>query len=185
MMLQLQPGDIVVVRTPGLFAWIIRFGQMLQGKPDLQNHVAMFHHTEKGVNWYLEGRPRGVGWMPFRADDDLYAGSPWSLSNAAQPKTDAQRAAVCAKMRGMLGAPYDWEAIEGDAAMALHMPELWAKWGSSKVMPGHVVCSSSAAWAYKEEYLAAPELGGGRFTEPSDWAEFIMTEGWKTAAVSM
>lgn len=183
-MLQLLPGDIAVVRTPGLPSWIIRFGQMLQGKPDLQNHVAMFHHAANGVNWYLEGRPSGFGWKAYRSDADGYAGSPWSVSNAAQPKTDAQRQAVCASMRELLGAPYDWEAIEGDAADALRLPEIWKQWGDGTQMPGHVVCSSSAAWAYRQDGLAAPEIGGGRFTEPADWSQFIMDEGWKAAPVS-
>jgi hypothetical protein len=46
-------------------------------------------------------------------------------------------------------------------------------------MPGHVVCSSSAAWAYRVNGLAAPELGGGRFTEPADWDAFITEAPWE------
>lgn len=184
-MLQLLPGDIVVVRTPGFFAWIIRLGQMLQGKPDLDNHVAMFHHTADGMNWYLEGRPGGLGWRVFRADADGYASSPWSVSNSAQPKTDAQRIRLCYRMEAMIGRPYDWEAIEGDAAEALRLPEVWPKWGDATQIPGHVVCSSSAAWAYREEGMAAPVLGGGRFTEPADWEAFCTQEAWVSMSVKM
>jgi hypothetical protein len=178
----LLPGDLVVVRTPGFFAWIIRLGQMLQGKPDLRNHVAMLHHTVNGVNWYLEGRPGGLGWKAFKVTDDAYLNSPWTVTNAAQPKTDGQREAVCAAMRRLFGAPYDWGAIDADAASALRLPDWWAKWGSSSVMPGHVVCSSSAAWAYPQGGLAAPEVDGGRMTEPADWDEFIMERAWSKAA---
>jgi hypothetical protein len=178
-MSQLLPGDIVVVRTPGLPAWVIRFGEMLQGRPDLRNHVAMLHHCAAGANWYLEGRPGGVGWRVFRADADSYASSPWTVSNSAQPRTDAQRAAICARMQALVGTPYDWAAIEGDAAIALHLPEVWPKWGDGTQLPGHVVCSSSAALAYKEEGVAAPEVGGGRFTEPADWDAFIMAAPWE------
>lgn len=177
-MIQLQPADIIVVRTPGFFSWVIRFGQMLQGKPDLRNHVAMFHHADPESNWYLEGRPGGLGWHVFRKDQDGYAGSAWSVSNAAQPKTDAQRQAAVLTMERMVGRPYDWEAIEGDAAGALKLPELWPKWGDGSQIPGHVVCSSSAAFAYRAALLPAPELGAGRFTEPGDWDAFIMTGGW-------
>lgn len=176
----LQPADLVVVRTSGFFAGVIRFGEMLQGKPDLRNHVAMFHHSANGVNWYLEGRPGGLGWRPFKADQDGYLLSKWTVTNAAQPKTDTQRHTACLVMRRMLGAPYDWEAIEADAANALHMPDLWPNWTGQ--MPGHVVCSSSAAEAYRESLLPAPEIGGGRLTEPADWDEFIMEQGWKAAA---
>lgn len=183
-MITLRPGDIVVVRTPGPFAWLIRLGEMLQGKPDLRNHVAMFHHAEDGVNWYLEGRPGGLGWRSFRADQDGYLLSPWTVTNADQPKTDAQRQTACLSMRRLLGAPYDWEAIEGDTASALRLPDLWAGWDGSKdgVMPGHVVCSSSAAWAYRQALLAAPEVDGGRMTEPADWDSFIMNREWARLA---
>lgn len=184
-MLQLQPADIVVVRTAGFFAWVIRLGEMLQGKPDLRNHVAMFHHCDGHSNWYLEGRPGGLGWAVYRKDADPYAGSKWSISNAAQPKTDIQRQTALLTMEHMVGKPYDWEAIEADAAEALRLPELWPQWGSSTQLPGHVVCSSSATVAYRDALLAAPELGGGRFTEPADWDGWIMTEGWTRPPVSM
>jgi hypothetical protein len=184
-MIRLLPSDVVVVRTPGFWAWLIRFGQMLQGKPDLRNHVAMFHHAANGVNWYLEGRPGGLGWRAFREEADGYAGSKWTVANCDQPRTDAQRAAICARMEGMVGRPYDWEAIEGDAATALHLPELWPGWGASKELPGHVVCSSSAASAYLGEGAAAPQPGDARFTEPADWDDFIMTRGWESAPTMM
>lgn len=177
-MIQLAPGDLAVVRTPGLPSWVIRFGEMLQGKPDLRNHVAMFHHSENGVNFYLEGRPSGFGWKAYRADADEYAGSPWTVTNAAQPKTPDQRTAVCADMEKLLGAPYDWEAIEGDTADAFRLPEVWAKWGDGTSVPGHVVCSSAAAWAYERAGLAAPGSGDARFVEPADFDLFIETEAW-------
>lgn len=182
-MVQLLPADVVVVRTPGFWSGVIRFGEMLQGKPDLQNHVAMFHHSANGSNWYLEGRPGGLGWRVFKADADGYAGSPWTLTNAAQPKTDAQRGAACRFMADMIATPYDWAAIEDDAAEALRLPVLWPKWGDKAQLPGHVVCSSSAAVAYRDATLAAPELG--RLTEPADWSAFIMAEGWRGTPVGM
>src|SRR5256885_2888934 len=107
----LLPGDVVVVRTPGFWAWLIRFGQMLQGKPDLRNHVAMMHHEANGVRWYLEGRPSGLGWRAFSVDDDPYQKSKWTITNAAQPKSPGQRERACPLMRGMLCAPYAWDAI--------------------------------------------------------------------------
>ena len=181
-MSSLLPADLVIVRSPGFWAGVIRLGEMLQGKPDLRNHVAMLHHTENGVNWYLEGRPGGLGWRPFKVSEDAYLNSAWTVTNAAQPKTDGQRQSACAAMRRLLGAPYDWGAIDADAASALHLPDWWEKWGGT--MPGHVVCSSSAAWAYGQSGLAAPEVGGGRMTEPADWDYFCMTEGWKPQPVS-
>lgn len=181
-MLDIQPGDVVVVRTSSPFAWLIRLTQRIQGKPDLRNHVAILHHiTQTDVAWFLEGRPTGLGWHAERIGlDSGYLTSKWTITNAAQPKSARQRAEICKAMRGMLGSPYDWEAIEADAAQTLHLPELWPQWGGK--MPGHVVCSSSAAWAYRVKgRLAAPEIGGGRFTEPADWDEFITRCGWLPA----
>jgi hypothetical protein len=149
----------------------------------MRNHVAVFHHAdEHGVHWYLEGRPSGLGWRTFLHNHDLYLTSPYTVDNASQPKTPGERQLICATMLQMLGAPYDWEAIEGDAAEALHLPEVWQAWGHGTTMPGHVVCSSSAAWAYHRAGIPAPELGGGRFTEPGDWDAFIATQGWKRSA---
>ena len=183
----LRPADVVVVRTPGLFPWLIRLGEMLQGKPDLRNHVAMFHHESDGVRWYLEGRPGGLGWRAAAAADDPYQKSGWTITNAAQPKTEGQRQRACKLMRGMLGAPYDWDAIEADTASALRLPGRWKGWESvpDGTMPGPVVCSSSCSWSYREALLAAPEPAGGRLSEPADWDDFISREGWKSVPAAM
>lgn len=174
----IQPADIIVVRTNGIAAKIIRLGERIQGKPDLHNHVAVLHHiTIDGVAWFLEGRPSGFGWHIERIGDPKgYLSSPFTVSNAAQPKTSRQRDIVLADMVEMIGKPYDWEAIEADAATALHMPELWPQWTGQ--MPGHVVCSSSAAWGYEKAALLAPKAGGGRFVEPADWDVFLNARGW-------
>lgn len=174
----IQPADIIVVRTNGIAAKFIRFGERLQGKPDLHNHVAVLHHiTIEGIAWFLEGRPSGFGWHIERIGDPKgYLSSKFTVSNAPQPKTAAQRAAVLTELELMIGKPYDWEAIEGDAAAALHMPELWPQWTGQ--MPGHVVCSSSAAWGYEKAGLAAPKAGGGRFVEPADWDVFLTAQQW-------
>lgn len=181
-MSELLPGDVVVVRTPGRAAGVIRFGEWLQRKPDLRNHVAVVDHIEKNARWYLEGRPGGLGWKVFPLDNDPYQTSPWTIDNSAQPKTDSQRELVRLSMRRLLAAPYDWEAIEADTAQCLHLPDLWPRW-KRKVMPGHVICSSSAVWAYGQAQLAAPETPEGqRLTEPADWDLFIETRGWEIAA---
>lgn len=183
----LLPADVVVVRTPGFWSWLIRLGEMLQGKPDLRNHVAMVHHEADGVRWYLEGRPSGLGWRAVAVDDDPYEKSKWTITNAAQPKSSSQRARACQLMRGMLGAPYDWDAIAADTASALRLPVHWRGWEGvpDGMMPGPVVCSSSCSWAYRETLLPAPEPAGGRLSEPADWDDFIMTRGWASASARM
>lgn len=173
----LQPADILVTRTKkGLFPRAIRLAAALQDKPNLGNHVVVVHHIDAaGTIWGIEGRPGGVGWV----DCKKYLGSPWTVSNAAQPKTDQQRVDVCTAAEGMLATPYDWEGIVLDGMKAIGAQELWTdkEWG--KQAPAHVVCSSYAAWLYCHVGLAAPaQLQDSRTTTPGDWGQFIVTTGW-------
>jgi hypothetical protein len=176
----LQPGDVVVVRTGGWEAGLIRFGSALRGQPNLDNHVAVVHHKDSsGTLWGIEGRPGGVGWV----DVAVYftgARGQYTLTNALQPKTAVQRDVVAATCEAMLHTPYDWPAIAQDALQDLHLPELWAaKWNGTT--PGHVVCSSLASWAHRKAALAAPATTDARHVEPSDWAQFIIERGWSAA----
>ena len=64
----LQPGDVILVRTGGLAATMIRFGAALRGAPNLNNHVAVAHHLDAhGTLWCVEGSPGGAGWRDARA----------------------------------------------------------------------------------------------------------------------
>lgn len=62
----LKPADVLVVRTSGFAADMIRLGAALTGKPNLDNHVAVMHHWDGEVPWGLEGKPGGVGWVDLR-----------------------------------------------------------------------------------------------------------------------
>ena len=138
-----QPGDVLVTRSNSVFGALIRLGAALKDQPNLSNHVAVIHHTDKtGTVWVIEGRPGGVGWRDARD----YLASRWTITNADQPKTAAQRSLVAQAVHAALGTPYDWAGIERDAAEALRLPDLWAEKWDGKV-PAHVVCSSLAAWA--------------------------------------
>lgn len=172
--LLLAPGDIVAVRTSGFAGGMIRFGAALLDKPNLDNHIAMLHHYVGDVPWGIEGRPGGVGWV----DMTHYINSPYTISNKNQPKTQAQRDGVCAVIKGMLGTPYDWGAIEQDAARDLRLPELWEeKWDG--VAPGHVVCSSLAVWGYAKEGLAHPGQEDLRHIQPADWTGWILVNHYE------
>lgn len=167
------PGDVLAVRTGGLAGTLIRLGAALRDAPDLSNHVAVAHHRDAhGTLWCIEGRPGGAGWR----DASAYASSRWTLDNSAQPKTDAQRYRICQVMTAMLGTAYDWEAIAADVAADLHLDTAWLpSWHGT--VPGHVVCSSLAAYAYARARLACP--GGGRQVQPSDWDAWILARGWE------
>jgi hypothetical protein len=166
-----QPGDVLVTRTPG--AWssaMIRLGAAFLDKPNLSNHVAIVHHWDaNGTLWCIEGRPGGVGWR--NAAD--YLSSAWTLSNVAQPKTDAQRAIIANGAVAILGMPYDWAAIIGDGLDDLR---LWNPVHGQ--VQGHAVCSAVAALLYDKAVLARP-AGDERRVQPAGWDEFILTEAWR------
>ena len=169
-------GDILAVRSPGLGGRAIRFGaalkEMVTGapEPNMVNHVAVAHHFDKaGTLWCLEGRPGGVGWRDARD----YLRSPWTVSNVKQPKLAAERDTVCEVMHAMIGTPYDWEAIVADGGAAFGLGKIWEPTWNGQV-PGHVVCSSAAAYAYTKAALPRPEPhGDGRCVSPGDWLAFI------------
>ena len=98
-----------------------------------------------------------------------------ALRRFAQPKTPDQRVKVCEQMVSLLETGYDWDAIAADAADDLGFD--WSPaWGKGQV-PGHVVCSSLACYAYDEAGLKRPP-GNARTDQPADWDEWIISKGW-------
>lgn len=170
-----QPGDILCVNTGnGIADKLIRLGAAVRNEPNLANHVAIVHHTDKaGVKWVLEGRPGGVGW----ADARNYLASPYTVSNVMQAKTAKQRNVITAGALKMIGTRYDWAAIVDDAAQAfgIDIPGWSPAFGNQ--VPGHVVCSSFAAYLYAKASLAHPV--GGRNVSPADWVDLILKSHWE------
>lgn len=169
-------GDVLAVRTTGWAAWFIRLGARLHHLPDGDNHVVIAHHRDdKGVWWGVEGRPGGVGWADLRP----YLSSPYTVSNADQPRTSAQRQAVADATVQMLGDAYDWGGIAADACRDLGLPALFCSDWNGKGVPGHVVCSSLAAYVHTRVGLARPHSReGGRFVQPADWVAFDLGREW-------
>ena len=176
------PGDIWAVRNFGLVARLIRLGAAIRylftggnNYADLVNHVVVVIKNTDGVWWGIEGRPGGVGWV----DLTQYINQPVTVTNADQPKTDAQRAAIVALVPQVLGKQYDWDAIMASAAADLHLPALFSgldtRWGT--VVPGHFICSALAQWIYTHVGLPAP--AEGRDTQPSDWVAWCLSRQWQ------
>ena len=171
------PGDVLTVWDPRslLPAWLIRIGGWLRGhRRNRSNHVVMVHHRDDaGVWWGIEGRPGGVGWV------DLATYPHITSTNAGQPKTEAQRIALCSIGAGMLGVDYDWTAIAADTRMALRLRHLWKSKDFGEESPAHVVCSSAWDWAYEHLTMASPCCTEGtRWTTPADWEGFNRASGW-------
>ncbi|MFL6138781.1 MAG: hypothetical protein ACJ74O_13410 [Frankiaceae bacterium] len=177
---QLRPGDVLCVRTSnGLTSRLIRLGAALLDRDNTVNHVAIYTHTDRaGTPWCIEGRPGGVGWQDARK----YLASPWTVDNVRQAKTDDQRRLVVKAAKAMLGVGYDWVGIAEDAATAARLIDLadlidrlWRDKGwDGGQPPGHVVCSSLAAYAYHATGLEHPTLEVDRRTSPTAWATFCV-----------
>ena len=170
-----QIGDVLVVGSGKSWSSrLIRVGQALRGQPCTGNHVAILHHFTDGVPWALEGRPGGVGWVDARR----YIRDKRTVTNAEQPKTDEQREALATLCEAMIGTKYDWLAIKDNALESLGLEPLWTYDWDGKGVPGQVVCSSYAAWAYTKVDLAHPRPGRERHVFPSDWSEFCFDSLW-------
>lgn len=170
-----RPGDVLVVRDPGFWAWWIRLGARIQGEPNRWNHVVVAHHVDDaGTYWGVEGRPGFVGWRNI----DHYLNDPATLTNALQSdRDDAGRQTVCDVMAAMIGRTrYDWTAIisDGLSAVAPLWRERRKEWGND--VPGHVVCSSAADYAYERLGWATPDAD--QYCTPWDWARLIEEKGW-------
>lgn len=174
----LGAGDIIAVRSTGLGPWLIRLGERLHRIDDVDDHIAVMHHYDTtGVPWALEGRPGGVGWVDARN----YLADKWTVTNAEQPKTAAQRLFVATNAEHMLRCGYDWPGIAGDACIDLGFPELWPLDWHGTGSPGHVVCSSFAAWLYDHApgHLAHPEPSvNDRWYQPGDWSGWMKRKDW-------
>lgn len=184
-MIEVKPGDVLLVRNKGTAAgtrlarWAIQLGAWLERRPTTWTHVIVADHVDAaGVRWGLEGRPGGVGWV----DMAPYLADPVTLTNRSQVKGEGQRVLITSAMAPLVGkAGYDWAAIGADAAIALasaaHVAPLWRqvdKWGPG--VPGHVVCSALADYAYEVAGLESPALD--RFATPADWAALIERNHW-------
>lgn len=171
-------GDVIVTREGHpLISWAIRLGARLMGLPANVNHVIIVHHLDELTGrWVgIEGRPSGTGWC----DVSARLGHPLTNANTSQPKTEAQRYLVATAAEALVGTRYDWEAIAEAARQATRIRVRAAAEWPEDAVPGAVVCSSFADWAYERVGLDNP--GGDvltRFTTPGHWDLFMMGKGF-------
>ena len=168
-------GDVLAVKSDGIGSLLTRLGAALEDKPNVSNHIAVVHHKDsQGRWWVIQGQPGGVGY----AQAGVLLSSSHTLNNAGQPgRTDADRAALAKMAEAMLGTPYDWQTIANEAirAFAPRAKSIWNQdWKGTGLAPGHVICSSFAAWLYKSIGWHYPTQCDVRDIEPADWDEFVL-----------
>jgi hypothetical protein len=179
------PGDVLaVLDTNSLLSKGIRFFEWLGGKPDLVDHVVVVTHQDSHGRWIgVAGKPGGVSLCQI----DPYLAERRTRSNHAQqrPNDEGQLKMFLASCAKSLGVAYDWVGMVADAAedLRLHdlsndLDDIWS-WPASGQLPGHVVCSSLAAWLYEAVGWAHPDMGAERLCEPGDWWAWNNTQGWE------
>jgi hypothetical protein len=170
---QLQPATLLATRSPGFAGRMIRLGSAFRDQPNLVNHIAIVHHTDKhGTVWCLEGRPGGVGWRDARD----YIRDPHTWCNAGQALTTEDRAEIVKGAKALIGTAYDWQAIAADGldSFGLDLELAWQP-GPDGV-DGHVVCSSLAAYLYGTRNADRPT--GDRLVTPGQWLGLWFDRGY-------
>lgn len=177
---QLGVGDVIVTREGKWWiSWAIRVGAKMANLPTFVNHVIVVHHIDPLTGrWVgIEGRPSGTGWC----DVEERLKHPLTNANTEQPKTEGQRFLVAKAAESLVDTAYDWEAIAEAARQATRiMLRAAAEWPEDAV-PGKVICSSFADWAYEQVGLANP--GGNlvtRFITPGHWDQFMIEREWES-----
>lgn len=189
-MIEVAAGDVLAVfNSPGLGGRIIRFGQWLQSKSSIADHVVIATHQDQLGRWIgIEGRPTGVG----VCDLSRYLTDLRTRSNHDQPRlTDTgQLETLLASCAKSLGIAYDWVAITEDALAALHIHDLaeeidhlW-RWSVNGELPGHVVCSSLAAKLYAIVGWGHPAHNVERTCEPADWWAWSNSRAWEASSAT-
>lgn len=180
------PGDVLAVWTgDGFVDRVIRLGSLLQGKPAIANHVIIVTHQDTLGRWMgIEGRPGGVG----PVDCTPYLADARTRSNHTQPRsgTAGQVDSFLASCALSLGLAYDWVGIAEDALDALHLEDMSEDidpiWRSNPgLLPGHVVCSSLAAFLYDLPAIGWDHPGllkKDRTCTPADWWYWSDLESW-------
>ena len=176
-------GDVLAVYSPGIGAELIRLGAALENKPNLSNHVAIVHHKDaQGRWWVIQGQPGGVGY----AQAAPLLSSSHTIDNVLQPgRSDTDRALLAKRAESMLGTPYDWEAIADEVVrtFAPRAKGIWEQdWKGTGLAPGHVICSSFAAYLYKSAGWAYPRDVDTREISPGDWDEFCIENSYNAKA---
>lgn len=153
-LIRCQSGDVLLIRSHGIFADVVRSSLALARYPDTSNCFAVIDHSfPHGPVWALEGRPGGLGWR--NADDYFHGfGHRYVLTNWQQTKKPEQRKIIVNEMRKLLSYPLESSFTQTTDC--------------------NVVASTLAAKAYNAAGLACPYIDETTIVTPADWDTFIL-----------
>lgn len=135
------PGDYFVTKIDGPVGLLVSVGEMLNG--------SRFGHWDHagvyvGDGLIVEAEPGGAR----LAGLDEYAGRPVAWSTGHVDLTEAQRAAVVAAARGIIGVPYSFADYLSLALAHFHIRPAWLKRYISSNR--HMLCSQAVDYCYMQ-----------------------------------
>jgi uncharacterized protein YycO len=161
---QLRPGDYICVRTTGTISRLIEIITRSR-----YTHAAII--SEDG--FLIEAEPGGVRTTSITEYDGYLM-----TSNATEPTTPEQRAAVLAYAHNCLGEPYNWDADLTDG-----LADLGIRWRFlARFARGRkaIMCSQLVASAGVSAGLPSWQCGKSSTASvvPGDLAERIESRNW-------
>lgn len=158
-----KPGSYGVVRTRGLYAWLIRTGTKSQ-----YDHA--FVVCDGGQ--IIEAEPGGARWgqlSEYTADEVLF--------NSGEPMTDKQRLMVVNEAVQLLGVPYGWTDI---VRLGLRCAGIQWQWLTRRADNERAMICSQIVAACGQ--AAGLDWNSGReapaAVTPGDLAKRITTASW-------
>lgn len=138
--LQLLPGDIVLVRSHGLFAWFIRqFTRTAGEKRTRVNHVGIMVDGQHIVEALQTTRKYDIHWR--------FAGKPFQIAIYRwSGLTEQERATVATKAESYIGSKYGWLKILVHGLDRIIGGRYFFR--RLAIQDKYPICSWVVAWAY-------------------------------------
>ncbi len=154
----MNAGDVVLVRTPDLFGWIIRLGEALR----LRRSYAFWNHAAIAVSdrAIVEATGRGVRY----GRPDEYEARGYAVRVVRSGMGPGGTLAAVEFARGQVGDAYGWAQIAADAISCLTGRRL--RWRA----PRTYICSELVADALARGGVRIPSRAS--FVMPADIAAF-------------
>ena len=160
------PGDIGLVRIPGIAGWFIALGQLLLGDASRFSHAFIVVDGTRA----LSAQPRGAGYDSLQTYISLGAAFGRGI-----PLTPEERTRIVMAATNLLGTPYSFLDY---FALALHRFRIRPKFVERYVTnSGHMICSQLVDQVYLRAGVHL--FADGRLSQdvtPGDIANVLIEE---------